>query len=81
MACCEKWEPGIAQIDGALDMWRIHGFGDYTGGQFRYCPWCGLSLDPPASTYHARDFAELSSAERQSRGAVSVAGSKEGGTK
>ena len=45
MKCkCDKWENGIAEIDGAIGFAATHG-GEYKGGIFRFCPWCRQKLE------------------------------------
>ena len=70
MACCDEYEPNVRQIDNALDCARIHSWGKYTGKPFRYCPWCGLSIEPIPCPWPVSARAELSNAERQGRHTV-----------
>jgi len=42
---CKEWKRGIDQIDGFIGFAATHTFiAKYTGGVFRYCPWCGKKL-------------------------------------
>jgi len=40
---CDKWEIGRGQIDGFIAFGSIHRM-KYTGGTFKFCPWCGKEL-------------------------------------
>lgn len=46
---CDAFKPGIAQIDAALDLMRIHG-AEYTAPPWMYCPWCGGKMWADAKT-------------------------------
>lgn len=44
---CEDFKIGMPQIESALIMAspHIHSWGvEYTGKQFKFCPWCGRIL-------------------------------------
>lgn len=39
--CCEDWNLGVNQINGAFQMSTVHHGQEYLGKPFNYCPWCG----------------------------------------
>jgi hypothetical protein len=44
MTCdCKQWKHGMLQIHSAQILAHNHGM-QYTGEQFKYCPWCRKEL-------------------------------------
>jgi len=41
---CAEWAKSMPQIRAATVLAWNHGV-EYNGEQFRYCPWCGASLE------------------------------------
>jgi hypothetical protein len=50
---CDEWKRGMDEIIAAQTMHVLHGFGPYTTGPFRFCPWCGRQTVPACD--HAAD--------------------------
>jgi hypothetical protein len=42
--CCEEWEKGVKEINGAFAMSTIHHGAPYASAPFRFCPWCGKPI-------------------------------------
>jgi hypothetical protein len=40
---CDEWKEGRKQLDGFITFGFIHRM-KYTGGTFKFCPWCGKEL-------------------------------------
>jgi hypothetical protein len=40
---CEEWKSGRKALDGMTTFAWTHGI-HYTGGAFKFCPWCGKEL-------------------------------------
>lgn len=41
---CKEWEIGSRQINGFIAFGHTHRM-KYTGGEFKFCPWCGKKLE------------------------------------
>ena len=47
MSCCEKYEPGCAEIDRYILTAFARNGDSYKNPPFRYCPWCGKEPEKP----------------------------------
>jgi hypothetical protein len=47
ISCCDAFASGMREIDSYIALEAVRTGQEYTGGKFKYCPWCGSKLGEP----------------------------------